>query len=142
MKKIICLIAVVLLIASVAYAAKTRITAKNLPTVKGTWEGQLGFGLMEGGGTSPFKLEILNDTVPVKAKVTITNVPANVATEFGLQSGQNVGESDEGVITSQGTLMWVGPQKNFFEFTLTGDKKGDVWYIIRGLKGEGSLKKK
>ena len=68
MKKMICLIAVALMVASVALAApKMIITAKDLPALKGTWEGILGFGQFE-GGTSPAKLEILNDTVPVKVK--------------------------------------------------------------------------
>ena len=143
MKKIICLLAVVLMIASVVYAApKMKITAKDLPGLKGTWEGILSFGTFGGGGTSPAKLGILNDTVPVNARITITNVPAVVASEFGLQSGQMVEGSDEGLITSQGTLMFVGPQKNFFEVTLTGEKKINIWYFYRGLKGEADLKKK
>jgi len=53
-----------------------------------------------------------------------------------------VGESDEGVITSQGTLMFVGPQKNFFEVTLTGKGKINIWYVYRTLKGEGDFSKK
>jgi hypothetical protein len=40
MKKIVCLIAVVLMIASVAFAA-AKITAKDLPALKGTWTGML-----------------------------------------------------------------------------------------------------
>ena len=143
MKKIICLLLVVLMIGAVAYAAaKVKIAKKDLPALKGTCEGTIGFGLMEGGGTSPAKLEILNDTVPVKAKLTITNVPANVATEFQLPSGQNVAESEEGLITSQGTLLWVGAQKNFIELTMVSKDKVNVWYYVRGLKGEGDLKKK
>jgi len=72
MKKIICLVAVVLMIASVAFAAgKMKITAKDLPGLKGTWEGVVSFGEFETGGTSPMKMEILNDAVPVKAKLTI-----------------------------------------------------------------------
>jgi len=142
MKKIICLLAVVLMIASVVYAApKMKITAKDLPGLKGTWEGILGFGMME-AGTSPAKLEILNDTVPVKAKLTIDNLPSNIAAASGLTAGQMVGESDEGVITSQGTLMFVGPQKNFFEVTLTGKGKINIWYVYRTLKGEGDFSKK
>jgi hypothetical protein len=143
MKKIICLLAVVLMIASVVYAApKMKITAKDLPGLQGTWTGMIGFGIMEGGGTSPAKLEILNDTVPVRAKITIDNLPSNVATETGLSAGQMVGESDEGVITSQGTLMFVGPQKNFFEVTLTGKNKINIWYVYRTMKGEGDFSKK
>ena len=143
MKKIICLLAVVLMIASVVYAApKMKITAKDLPALKGTWTGVMGFGLLEAGSTSPCKLEILNDTVPVKAKITIENVPSQVAAATGLTAGQIVGESDEGVITSAGTLMFVGPQKNFIEITMTGKGKINVWYIYRSIKGEGDLKKK
>jgi hypothetical protein len=142
MKKIICLLAVVLMIASVVYAApKMKITAKDLPGLKGTWTGVIGFGMME-AGTSPAKLEILNDTVPVKGKLTIDNLPSNIAAASGLTAGQMVGESDEGVITSQGTLMFVGPQKNFFEVTLTGKGKINIWYVYRTLKGEGDFSKK
>jgi len=143
MKKIICLLIVVLMIASVGYAQKKmNIAAKDLPGLKGNWEGIISFSTTEAGGTSPMKLEILNDTVPVKAKITINNVPENVANMFGLQTGKNEAESAEGLITSQGTIMWIGPQKNFFEVTLTGEKKINVWYFLRGMKGEGSLKKK
>jgi len=143
MKKIICLLAVALMIASVAFAAgKMKIAAKDLPGLKGTWEGTLGFGVMETGGTSPVKVEILNDTVPVKAKITVKNVPEAVAASYGIQTGQNVAEGDEGLITSQGTIMWVGPQKNVFELALTGEKKLHFWYYFRGMKGDGTLKKK
>lgn len=111
MKKIICLVGIVLMIASVAFAAgKMKIAAKDLPGLKGTWEGMVSFGEFEVGGTSPMKLEILNDAVPVKAKLTVTNVPDQIAQRFGAQSGQNVFESDAGIITSQGTIMWGGSQ--------------------------------
>lgn len=143
MKKIICLVAVVLMIASVVYAApKMKIAAKDLPGLKGTWEGILSFGTMEAGGTSPMKLEILNDAVPVKAKITIENVPDQVSKMYGLSSGLNTFEGDNGLITSQGTLIWVGPQGNICELNLTGEKKLNVWYFLKGMKGEASLKKK
>ncbi len=140
MKKMICLIAVALMVASVAFAAM-KITAKDLPALKGTWEGILGFGVTEQGGTSPVKLEVLNDTVPVKVKLTITNVPQIVAQQVGGQAGQNVFEG-EGVITTQGTLFFTGPQKNFLEVSRTAKDKLHVWYIYNVLKGDGSLKKK
>jgi len=143
MKKIICLVAVVLMIASVVYAApKMKIAAKDLPGLKGTWEGILSFGVMDAGGTSPMKLEILNDAVPVKAKVTIENVPDQVAKMYGLSSGLNTFESDNGLITSQGTIMWAGNQGNMCEINLTGEKKLNLWYFLKGMKGEASLKKK
>jgi hypothetical protein len=143
MKKIICLLAVVLMIASAAFAAgKMKITAKDLPGLKGTWEGMVSFGEFEGGGTSPMKLEILNDAVPVKAKVTITNVPNQVASRFGAQSGQNVFENDGGVITSQGTIFWASPQGTGFFEVSKGENKVHFWYFAKGLKGDATLKKK
>lgn len=142
MKKIICLLVVTLMVASVAFAAaKVKMTAKDLPGLKGTWEGILGFGVTEQGGTSPAKLEILNDTVPVKAKFTVTNVPDIVAQRTGLQAGQNLFEG-EGVITTQGTLMFIGPQKNFVEVGLISKEKINVRYIYQSLSGDGDFKKK
>lgn len=131
MKKIICLVVVVWMIAAVAIAAKKMvINEKNLPGLKGTWEGILSFGAGEKGRTSPVKLEILTDKVPVKAKLTITDMPNVVAMQFGDTGGQKVVEADERIITSQGTLMWTGPAKNFFEVTLTSEKKLDAWYFL------------
>jgi hypothetical protein len=147
MKKIVCLIAVVLMIASVAFAAaqkKMMISEKDLPGMKGTWAGILGFGYSPTRElyTSPAKLEILNDTVPVKAKLTVQDLPQQVAQLVGLMSGQNVFETDEGVITTQGTLMFPSPEKYFFEVTLTGKGKINVWYIFKICKGEGDFTKK
>ena len=131
MKKIICLVVVVLMIAAVAIAAKKMvINEKNLPGLKVTWEGILSFGAGEKGRTSPVKLEILTDKVPVKAKLTIPDMPNVVAMQFGDTGGQKVVEADERIITSQGTLMWTGPAKNFFEVTLTSEKKLDAWYFL------------
>jgi hypothetical protein len=144
MKKIVCLVVVVLMIAAVAIAAKkVKIAEKDLPGLKGTWVGILSFGVME-GATSPAKLEILNDTVPVKARLTVEKMPKELASHWGIETpgGQAVAESDDGVITSQGTLMWTGPAKNFFEITLQDNKKLSLWYFFRGLKGDATLKKK
>ena len=143
MKKIICLLAVALMIASVAFAAgKMQFTAKDLPGLKGTWEGIVSFGEFGGAGTSPIKLEILNDAAPLKAKVTVTNVPDQVAQRFGTQSGQNVYENDGGVLTSQGTIFWASPQgTGFFEIS-KGENKIHFWYFFKGIKGDATLKKK
>jgi len=140
MKKIICLLAVVLMIASVAYAA-AKITAKDLPALKGTYSGILSFGAME-MGTTPATLEILNDTVPVKAKLTLSNVPDALASRLGTMGGQKVVESDDGTITTQGTIMWTGPERNFFEVSQAGPKTLKAWYYFRGMKGDATLKRK
>jgi hypothetical protein len=142
MKKTICLIAVVLMIAGVAIAQKKAgITAKDLAGLKGTWAGSVSFGIMQAAST-PAKLEILNDTVPVKGKLTLANVPSQIASQVGLMSGENVFESDDGTITTDGTIMWVGKQpKNFFEVS-GGGKQLKVLYYFKTIKGDGIFKKK
>ena len=143
MKKIVCIIAVVLMIASVVCAQKKAgITAKNLAGMKGTWAGMISFGEFEQGGSSPCKLEILNDAVPIKAKLTVDNVPAGVASSVGGTSGQNVMESDDGTLTTQGTIMFTGPAKGFLEISKSGEKKIKINYWFRGMKGDGILTKK
>ncbi len=142
MKKIICIIAVVLLIASVVYAQKkaAEITPKDLPGMKGTWSGVLGFGTPIEGGSSPATLEILNDSAPVKTKLTVENMPNVLTAELGLPSGTNSFEAD-GVINSKGTILCTGPL-GFYEITKSADKKIMVTYWYRGLKGDGTFRKK
>ena len=143
MKKIICLVVVVLMIAAVAYAAKkVVIKPQDLAGLKGTWTGMLSFGQFEGGGTSPVTLEILNDAVPIKGRLTIENVPSPVANAFATSTGKHVGEAENGVISSQGTIVWTGQAGNVFEVTLTDAKKLEAWYFFRGMKGEATLTKK
>jgi hypothetical protein len=143
MKKIICIVAVVLMIASVVYAQKKMaITAKDLPALKGMWTGNISFGVFEGGGSSACTLEILNDTTPLKAKLSVANVPNVVATNMGLQAGPNSMEGDNGKITSQGTIMWSGPTGGFFEITKKGPTKIEADYWFQGLRGTATLNKK
>jgi hypothetical protein len=142
MKKILILLLVVVMIASVAYAQKKiKIATKDLAGLKGTWTGMLTFQV---GQTCPAKLEILNDTVPIKGKLTIDNVPEQIAQMLAGTAGtasQKVTENDEGTLTTKGTIMWAGP-KNFLEFYLTGDKKGEAWFYYNGARGDITLKKK
>ncbi len=143
MKKIICLLVVVLMIASVGYAQKkVGISAKDLAGMKGTWTGTLSFGEFAQGGPSACKLEILNDAVPVKAKLTINDIPAAVAGTVGATSGQNVMESDNGILTTQGTIMFTGSAQGFLEIAKSGEKKIKINYWARGMKGDGVLTKK
>jgi len=143
MKKIICIVAVVLMIASVVYAQKKAgITAKDLPAMKGTYSGSISFGTFEGGGSSACTLEILNDAVPIKAKLTISSIPKVVADTMGISTTPAPMTSEDGTLTSQGTIMFTGPEKNFVEIAKSGEKKVKVYYWFRGLKGEGSLTKK
>ena len=145
MKKIICLVVVILMIAAVAYAAKkVAITTKNVASLKGTWTGSLSFATIgaAGGVTSPCTLEILNDAPPLKAKLTVSNVPTEVAQQFGITPGQKVGENDDGTIAADGTVMFTSPDKNFFQLTLMDNKKLSIWYYWRGMRGDATLNKK
>ena len=145
MKKIICIIAVVLLIASVVYAQKAKkagITAKDLPALKGTYTGMLSWGEFEGGGTSACTLEILNDAVPIKGKMTISQVPQVIASAIGLSTTPEPMTSEDGTLTTQGTIMFAGAAKNWLEVSKSGEKKIKVYYYFRGLKGDGTLTKK
>ncbi len=139
MKKIVFLMIALMMVASVAFAQKSiKITPDKLASLKGTWEGTITFSV---GNTAPAKLEILNDTVPVKGVFTIINLQDQLAQMLGATGGQQVASNDEGKITTQGTIMWAGP-KNFFEFTQTGDKKGNGWFYWNGARGDVTFTKK
>jgi hypothetical protein len=142
MRKIICLVAVVLMIASVGYAQKKAgITANDLPGLQGFWTGHVTFGIQAGAG-SVATLEIFNDKVPLKAKLTISQFPDELARSLGLSPGRNVFESDDGIISSQGTIVWTGATKSFFEVTKAGDKKLKCDYWLKGLRGDAVFTKK
>ncbi len=144
MKKSICLIAVVLMVVSVAFAAgKMKIAAKDLPGLKGTWVGMLDFGDVGGqAASSNCTLEILNDKVPVQAKLTVLNVPDFVAPHLGVMSGRNEFNLNDGKLTSQGTIFWISPEKNMFELSMGREKYLDASYWYREIKGSALLKKK
>jgi hypothetical protein len=139
MKKILILLLVVFMIATVAYAQKAvKLDAKNLATMKGTWEGTLTFDIKV---NCPAKLEILNDKVPVQAKLTLWNVPEQITQMLATTGGTKTWENPDGKITTQGSLMWAG-DKNFFEVFKKGDKKADGWFYYQGARGDFVLTKK
>lgn len=143
MKKIILLAAIGFMVVSVAFAgAKMQITEKDLPDLRGTWEGTLSFGAGGGASSCHAKLEIFNDTVPVKGRLTLTNV--NIGTRLGLKVGTNVFELDDGQITTQGNLGWFGKvENNFLMISRLRDKKLTGWFNYRTyLEGNVILKKK
>jgi hypothetical protein len=157
MKKIICLIVIGLMVASVALTA-AEITAKDLAGLKGTWVGSLDFGSEGGikahkeiGATFPSTswssgctLEILNDTVPVQAKLTLSDVPGFVASNIGAQAGRKEVNLNDGQLTSQGTIFWISPEgeKNMFEVFTGSEKKLNATYWFRIIRGSAILKKK
>ena len=142
MKKMISLLAIALMIASVAFAA-AKITAKDLPALKGTWTGSLDFGMVGAqAGSTACTLEILNDKVPVQGKLTLSNVPDFVASQLGISAGKSERDLTDGQITSHGTIFWTGGEKNMFEVSMGGEKKLSATYWFRTIRGSASLKKK
>jgi len=144
MKKVICLAVVVLMIAAVAFAAakKVAITEKNLPSLKGTWEGIVTYGLFE-VQTGPMTLEILTDKAPVNGKVTL-DVPQLVASQYGFQSGKKSRENPDGKITPQGSILWKGggDANHSMEAWLTDGNKLQIFYYWLGMRGDATLTKK
>ena len=133
MKKIIVISAIALLCASMVFA----FAKKDLPGLKGTWEGT-GSG---GAGVSiAVKIEIMNDAEPLQAKLTFSKVPEKMQTEYGVQETVS-GESNDGKLTSKGTIMFTGPN-GFFEITSVKDKKLSGWGYFKGLKADISATKK
>ncbi len=139
MKKIVLLVIALMMVASVTFAQN--IEPKNLKDLKGTWVGWVTFQL---GTSCPAELVILNDTVPVKAKFTLSQVPDAVGGMLGLGTAdpgrKYTFSNDEGKITTQGSLMWAG-NKNFIEFF---HKRGslDGWFYVNGARGDVLLHKK
>jgi hypothetical protein len=138
MKKIFLLVIALMMVVSAAFAEN--ITKENLPDLKGTWTGWVTFQI---GVNSPCELQILNDTVPVRAKLTVSMLPDSIAPMMGQLAGPGGTYSfsnDEGKITSQGSLMFAG-SKNFVEFFLKRNKL-DGWFYHNGAKGDILLHKK
>ncbi|HVP78411.1 MAG TPA: hypothetical protein VMV04_10980 [Thermodesulfobacteriota bacterium] len=148
MKKITSLIVIVLMVASVAFAAaqKKMIGEKDLPGLEGTWEGMLDLGMRSGLENCPAVLTIENDTVPVKMKLTVRNIDPSKASLLGMLTTETF-EADNGVITTEGTLRWTNPamgQGSSFEVSKgRRDKILNVSYSIRGgTNGTGTFYKK
>jgi len=147
MKKITSLIVIALMVASVALAApqKKMISEKDLPGLKGTWQGMVDFGMRTGLTNSPAVLTIENDTVPVKLKLTVRDIDPAKASQLGLFTTEMF-EADNGVITTEGTLTWTNPamgQGSFFEVSKgKSDEILNVSYKIRMTSGSGTFYKK
>jgi hypothetical protein len=92
-------------------------------------------------------MEIYNDTVPVKGKIFLYNLPQKVADIFpgvALSANNNITiDFANGEISDQGTLIGQ-TGKNFLELTLlVGEKmKINGWFYYYGSKGTRALAKK
>lgn len=151
MKKTICLTGMVLFLVSMVWVScapvqKTVLTKDNLATLKGTWQGWTTFSSVQ---SSPVRttLQITNDTVPVRGKITLESLPGAVASIFPADAktaGNDVTiDFKNGMISDQGTLIGQSGQ-NFLELTLSvGEKmKMNGWFYYWAAKGTMGLTKK
>jgi hypothetical protein len=151
MRRVLCLAGVSLLLVSMVLVScapvqKTMVTKSNLSTLKGTWQGWTTFSSVQ---SSPIRttLEITNDTVPVRGRITLDNLPGAVASIFPADAktaGNDVTiDFKNGMISDQGTLIGQTGQ-NFLELTLSvGEKmKMNGWFYYYGAKGTVELTKK
>ena len=151
MKKIICLVGISVLLISIAFVGcaptqKTMITKSNLPTLKGKWEGWTVFSTFQANPVLT-TMEIDNDTVPIKGRINLFNLPQKVADNFPgvpLSAGNNITmDFANGEISDQGTLIGQ-TGKNFLELTLSAGEKMKMngWFYYYGAKGTVELSKK
>jgi len=151
MKKIICLVGISVLLISIAFVGcaptqKTMITKSNLPTLKGKWEGWTVFSTFQANPVLT-TMEIDNDTVPIKGRINLFNLPQKVADNFPgvpLSAGNNITmDFANGEISDQGTLIGQ-TGKNFLELTLSAGEKMKMngWFYYYGSKGTIELTKK
>ncbi len=127
-------------IALVSYAAMTKeaLTPSNVSDLKGKWEG---WRTGQGGTTGlRTELEIYNDTVPLKGKITYHDVRRR-----GMKDAVgDFAQEFSGTINENGNLYAKSGQ-NYFELSLyKGDGKmkldGDCY--LTGYKGTMTLNKK
>ena len=141
MKKIILVVGIVMLFAAMVYAGG--ITKADLKNLKGTYEGYA----TAVRGRANLTLEILNDTEPIKGKVTLTNIDGPAKEETAWKDPTSA-QNDAGVITNKGTIMFTAEKGgNFFEITSIGKHKDgklflEGWFYGNGAKVDWSATKK
>ena len=151
MKKGICLVGIGLLFVSMvslscAPVQKTMITKSELSALKGKWEGWTNFSSFPSNPVLS-TMDINNDTVPVKGKINLINLPQRIADSFpgvALPSGNTVTiDFANGKITDQGTLIGQSGE-NFLELTYYGGEKPKFngWFYYYGMRGTVELTKK
>ena len=158
MKKIPCVFAVLLLLVEAIIAGcatvpttTTILTKSNLPILEGRWEGSAVFA---GGIRTTATLDIYNNSLPLRGKVSIQKIPREAASIFpgGFEGSGWESYFDTGTITDRGGLIIRGRGGNFGEFSLIeseskrsvleGESKLDGWFYLWGAKGAATLHKR
>ncbi len=158
MKKIPCFIAVLILLVEAIIAGcatvpttTTILTKNNLPILEGRWEGS---AIFAEGIRATVTLDIYNNSLPLKGKVSIQNIPTEAANIFpsGFEGSGWESYFDTGAITDKGGLIIRCREGNFGEFSLMegkskrsvleGGSKLDGWFYLWGAKGAATLHKR
>jgi len=158
MKTIPCLISVLLLLVEAITAGCvtvpttiTILTKNNLSILEGRWEGSAIFA--EGIRTTA-TLDIYNNSLPLKGKVSIQNIPREAANIFpgGFEGSEWESYFDTGTVTDKGGLIIRGRGGNVGEFSLIeseskrsvieGESILDGWFYLWGAKGAATLHKR
>jgi hypothetical protein len=153
MKKLICLVGVGVLFASMVLTGcaalqmqKTPLTTSNLSSLQGKWEGWTTFSSYQANPVLTI-MQINNATVPLQGTLTLNNLPAGVAALFPADvktAGNNaIMNFSNGKISDRGTLLGTSGE-NFGEFTYyAGEKpKLEGWFYYWGSRGTITLDKK
>jgi len=138
MKKIIVLVAVFLMVSSVAFA-QGRFSDTDISNLKGTWSGTLTF--TEINVSVKCDLEIINNIIPLYGKLLVYDIPDRLANQMGVMTGTNLFENPSGYLTNKGTVMWAG-NNSFFEIWPFGSGRVQGWFYFRSLKGDLDFRKK
>ena len=131
---------------SCASTPKTIVTTSNLSVLKGVWEGWTEFGIGQGKPVLT-QVEIVNDTVPITTKITLNNLPSEVARIFPAEAktaGNDVTfQFSDGKISDQGTLI-ARSGKDVLELTYFSGKKPKIqgWFYYWVTKGTFEAYKK
>jgi len=130
------LIVMAFILSACATVPKTPISPGDVPSLKGTWEGAREMNWGRYRSYDPAIMEVFNDSIPLKGKLTIL---------FMEGSDTRVFQFDNGTIDSQGEL--VLPLKEDTRAVLSfhkGESKMrlDGYYYYGGYKGRLTLDKK
>jgi hypothetical protein len=126
-------------IASHALYTKKPITTKDLPTMKGKWEGERVIQDIRGENKYPVDLEINNDKLPLQGKMTLHKVM-----KAGQKDRTEIMGLKNSEINKEGNLLIKGQQ---FQVELSlyveeGKMKLEGDYQFEGLRGTLTVYKK
>ncbi len=121
-----------------AQTTKTILTKDNLPILQGRWEGPVVFGI---GVRTTLTLDIYNNSLPLRGKISIQNIPKDAAHIFPNGFEGNGWESyfDTGTLTDKGGLLIAGRGGNLGEFTLFEGKSKDSLIAAKSKDSQDSL---